>query len=101
MNCLVVIDVQNDFVTGSLGTPEAVEMLPRLLEKRREVPQGHDALRSGQVDANDSLAQVLRRRRHGLGVLLPVGGLGTHAHHAEQNADVDARPLLAALAATF
>ena len=25
MNCLVVIDVQNDFVTGSLGTPEAVE----------------------------------------------------------------------------
>ena len=35
MNCLVVIDVQNDFVTGSLGTPEAVEMLPRLLEKMR------------------------------------------------------------------
>lgn len=35
MNCLVVIDVQNDFVTGSLGTPEAVEMLPRLVEKLR------------------------------------------------------------------
>lgn len=33
MKCLVVIDVQNDFVTGSLGTAEAVEMLPRLLEK--------------------------------------------------------------------
>ena len=35
MKCLVVIDVQNDFVTGSLGTAEAVEMLPRLLEKMR------------------------------------------------------------------
>lgn len=33
MKCLVVIDVQNDFVTGSLGTAEAAEMLPRLLEK--------------------------------------------------------------------
>lgn len=35
MKCLVVIDVQNDFVSGSLGSPEAVEMLPRLLEKIR------------------------------------------------------------------
>lgn len=30
---LIVIDVQNDFVTGSLGTKEAQAMLPRLLEK--------------------------------------------------------------------
>lgn len=33
MKALIVIDVQNDFVTGSLGTKEAVEMLPRLLRK--------------------------------------------------------------------
>lgn len=30
---LVVVDVQNDFVDGSLGTKEAQEMLPRLIEK--------------------------------------------------------------------
>ena len=30
---LIVIDVQNDFVTESLGTKEAQAMLPRLLEK--------------------------------------------------------------------
>ena len=30
---LVVIDVQNDFVTGSLGTKGAQAMLPRLIEK--------------------------------------------------------------------
>ena len=30
---LIVIDVQNDFVTGSLGTKEAQAMLPHLIEK--------------------------------------------------------------------
>ena len=35
MKCLVVIDVQNDFVSGSLGTPEAQAMWPRLEEQLR------------------------------------------------------------------
>jgi len=30
---LIVVDVQNDFVTGSLGTPEACKMLPALVDK--------------------------------------------------------------------
>jgi nicotinamidase-related amidase len=30
---LVVIDMQNDFISGSLGTPEAQAMLPRLVDK--------------------------------------------------------------------
>ena len=30
---LIVVDMQNDFVTGSLGTKEAQEMLPRLVAK--------------------------------------------------------------------
>lgn len=33
--CLVVVDVQNDFVTGSLGSPMAQAMLPRLVNKVR------------------------------------------------------------------
>jgi len=32
---LILIDVQNDFVTGSLGTEEARRMLPRLIDKAR------------------------------------------------------------------
>lgn len=32
-NKLIIIDVQNDFITGSLGTEEARRMLPRLIEK--------------------------------------------------------------------
>ena len=35
MNILLVIDMQNDFITGALGTPEAVEILPRVAEKIR------------------------------------------------------------------
>lgn len=35
-NALVVIDVQNDFITGSLGSKEAQETLPRIVEKARD-----------------------------------------------------------------
>ena len=34
-NVLIIVDVQNDFVDGVLGTKEAQAMLPRLLEKVR------------------------------------------------------------------
>jgi len=30
---LCVIDMQNDFITGSLGTPEAQAILPKVEEK--------------------------------------------------------------------
>lgn len=33
---LIVVDMQNDFVTGVLGTPEAQEMLPNLVAKLKE-----------------------------------------------------------------
>ena len=35
MKYLIVVDVQNDFVDGVLGTAEARAMLPALLEKVR------------------------------------------------------------------
>lgn len=35
MKVLVVIDMQNDFIDGSLGTPEAVRIVPRVAEKIR------------------------------------------------------------------
>ena len=34
---LIVVDMQNDFVTGALGTKEAQEMLPRLVAKLEKV----------------------------------------------------------------
>ena len=35
---LVIVDVQNDFISGSLGTPEAQAMVPRLVEKIKNEP---------------------------------------------------------------
>lgn len=32
LKIIVVVDMQNDFITGSLGTTEAQEMLPRLVD---------------------------------------------------------------------
>lgn len=34
---VIVIDMQNDFVTGALGTTEAREMLPRLVDKLEKI----------------------------------------------------------------
>lgn len=33
MKILVVVDMQNDFIDGALGTKEAVEIVPRVVEK--------------------------------------------------------------------
>lgn len=38
MKYLIVVDMQNDFITGSLGTEEAKKILPRVIEK----VQGYD-----------------------------------------------------------
>lgn len=35
MKVLIVVDMQNDFIDGSLGTPEAVGIVPRVVEKIR------------------------------------------------------------------
>ncbi len=35
-NILVVIDMQNDFIDGALGTAEAVAIVPRVVEKMKE-----------------------------------------------------------------
>ena len=39
---LVVVDMQNDFVDGALGTKEAQEMLPRLVKKLENLPPNTD-----------------------------------------------------------
>ena len=36
MNVLIVVDMQNDFVSGALGTPEAREIVPRVVDRVEE-----------------------------------------------------------------
>ena len=35
---LIVVDMQNDFIDGALGTPEAVAIVPKVAEKIRDFP---------------------------------------------------------------
>jgi len=43
MKILVVVDMQNDFVTGSLGTAEAQAILPAVVEKIRDAAKDEAA----------------------------------------------------------
>lgn len=63
---LVVVDLQNDFVTGALGTQEAQAIVPRVCEKIRNFPgpvyytqdtHGEDYFQTqeGQIPASGAL----------------------------------------------
>lgn len=45
---LIVVDMQNDFVTGALGTPEARAIVPNIVEKIKE----YNEYELGALDAN-------------------------------------------------
>lgn len=50
---LIVVDVQNDFVTGSLGTPEAQAIIPNVRKKIAEYRERNDKIIFTQ-DTHDS-----------------------------------------------
>lgn len=44
MKVLVVVDMQNDFITGSLGTPEAQAIVPNVKKKIEEAIKNEDVI---------------------------------------------------------
>ena len=44
MNVLIVVDMQNDFIDGALGTPEAVAIVPRVINKIKEYEKNGDMI---------------------------------------------------------
>lgn len=44
MKILVVVDMQNDFIDGSLGTKEAVSIVPNVIEKIKKYENNHDLI---------------------------------------------------------
>lgn len=42
MDVLVVVDMQKDFISGALGTKEAVAIVPRVAKKSRRQKSGQD-----------------------------------------------------------
>lgn len=63
---LVVIDFQNDFITGSLGTKEAQAIVPNVINKIKEYKQNYDFIIVTQ-DTHDSRYSVTKE-----GTKLPV-----------------------------
>lgn len=44
MKILIVVDMQNDFITGSLGTKEAQAIVPNVVEKVQEYMKNNDLI---------------------------------------------------------
>ena len=44
MRVLIVVDMQNDFIDGSLGTAEAVAIVPSVIEKIKQYEQNGDRI---------------------------------------------------------
>lgn len=60
---IVVVDMQNDFIDGALGTREAQEMLPRMVDKLSAARAEGTAL----IFTMDTQARTISRRRRGSG----------------------------------
>ena len=44
MKILVVVDMQNDFINGSLGTKEAERIVPNVIKKIKEFEENKDLI---------------------------------------------------------
>lgn len=44
MNVLVVVDMQNDFIDGSLGTKEAIQIVPNVINKIKMFEENQDTI---------------------------------------------------------
>jgi len=63
---LIVVDMQNDFTTGSLGTKEAQAVIPNVIEKIKEYEKNGDAVVFTQDTHYDNYLETQE------GKLLPV-----------------------------
>lgn len=76
MKILVVVDMQNDFIDGTLGTPEAVAIVPRVIDKIKEYEMRGDLV----IYTKDTHYENYSETREGR--LLPVSHCikGTPGH---------------------
>ena len=59
MKVLLVVDVQNDFVTGALANPEAQKCIPRIKEKiQQKINEGWEVVFTQDTHQSDYLASI-------------------------------------------
>lgn len=71
MKVLVVVDMQNDFITGPLGTPEAQAIVPKVCELIRSVKYGTTSLDDDEIYYTMDTHDVFYLDSHE-GKMLPV-----------------------------
>lgn len=81
---LIVVDMQNDFITGTLGTPEAKEILPAVKAKIEEYRNANDKIIYTRDTHNDGYLKTQE------GKYLPVEHclIGTEGHEIANELDV-------------
>ena len=61
---LIVVDMQNDFVTGSLGTQEARNIVPNVLEKIQQYLKDEDGVVIFTRDTHDRFYKETQEGKH-------------------------------------
>lgn len=82
-NILVVIDAQNDFCTGSLGTKEAVESVANIAEKIRNCADAGYRI----ITTQDTHADNYMSTREGKYLPIPHCVIGTEGHRLVQEVE--------------
>ena len=82
MKVLVVVDMQNDFIDGALGTPEAQAIVPKVVEKIRNVDRDTLVLLTKDTHGPDYL-ETLEGNSYQLSTVLRehLGGASTKIFH--------------------
>ena len=83
MNYLIVVDMQNDFVTGPLGTAEAKAIVPYAARRvAKALEQGEEIIFTRDTHGPESPGSPLHLGHGGLGDRPPADGVrrGPDAH---------------------
>lgn len=89
--CLIVVDYQNDFVSGSLGFPKAVELEDKIVEKIRAYRAAGDAV----VFTFDTHTREYLLTQEGRKLPVPHCIYGTEGHklYGRVNGEADAEDM--------
>lgn len=64
MKVLVVVDMQNDFIDGALGTPEAQAIVPKVVEKVKEYKKnGDQVIYTADTHFEDTYAESMEGKK--------------------------------------
>lgn len=67
MKILIVVDMQNDFINGCLGTPEAREIVPAVVDKEKhwleeQIMHSFILRKSGPMKLKDGVIKMQQKK---------------------------------------